>query len=180
MHEDVLELIVRWRERHLADTVPKKLDGLFDQLQSPSAKRDAFEIEDAIWEIWTAHPDPIVSSRMDEAIASIAQRNYAHAENVLNELVSESPGWAEAWNKRATLYFLQGRDNESVADIGKTLELEPRHFGAISGFAQICLRRADPQSALIAMEVALQVNPHLHSVKAALHEVRSRYRPITH
>ena len=66
MNEDVLELIVRWKKRHPADSVPKELDVLFDRLQSPTAERDAFEIEDAIWEMRTAHRNaPIIRCDID-------------------------------------------------------------------------------------------------------------------
>ena len=86
--------------------------------------------------------------------------------------------WAEAWNKRATLYFLQDRDEESVADIEATLKLEPRHFGALGGFGQICLRQDEPVSARIAFEKALLVNPHLDGVREIVHELGAEYRPV--
>ena len=71
------------------------------------------------------------------------------------------PDYAEAWNKRATLYYLQRRDAESVASIRRALELEPRHFGAICGFGQILIDQGDRTGAAFAFDAALRLNPHL-------------------
>ena len=90
------------------------------------------------------------------------------------------PDWAEAWNKRATLYYMLGRDEDSVRDIHRTLELEPRHFGALSGFAQICLRAGDRGSALVAFETALRINPHLNLVQAAVVELNQSFPSYLH
>jgi Flp pilus assembly protein TadD len=77
----------------------------------------------------------------------------------------EHPTWPEAWNKRATLAFIEKRDAECLADIARVLELEPRHFGAVSGFGQICLRRGHLNEARAAFQVALAINPHLQGLR---------------
>jgi tetratricopeptide (TPR) repeat protein len=141
---------------------------LFRSLQADPAGPAAHAIEDDIWAIWIAHDDPGLESRMQQAIAAIAQRRLAEAEARLDALVAAAPGWAEAWNKRATLYYLTRRDAESIADIRRTLELEPRHFGAICGFGQICLRHGEVAAAAEAFAAALAINPHLDSVRAVL------------
>ena len=69
------------------------------------------------------------------------------AKEVFDRLIERHPTWAETWNKRATVYFLQGRDSASISDIYLTLELEPRHFGALGGFAQICMRNGAADAA---------------------------------
>jgi tetratricopeptide (TPR) repeat protein len=166
--------------RRPAPSLPPQLDVLFAKLTADPMARDAFEIEDKIWEIWTDHPDPLPASMMDNAISAVAQKRYDTAENLFTELVSLRPEWAEAWNKRATLYFLQGRDDDSVGDIHRVLELEPRHFGALSGFAQICLRAGDRGSALVAFETALRINPHLTMVQEAVAELRHGFPSYIH
>jgi tetratricopeptide (TPR) repeat protein len=94
-------------------------------------------------------------------------------------LVEEHPDWAEAWNKRASLAFIEKRDNDSVADIARTLELEPRHFGAILGFAQICLRNGRVSEAKAAFEVALQLNPHIDGLRSIVADL-ARTRRVLH
>lgn len=148
-----------------------RLDRLFQSLQQDTPARPAHEIEDEIWAIWTSHADPALEARLQRAISGIARRRFTEAEQLLDELVRAAPRWAEAWNKRATLLYLQQRDAESIADIRATLQLEPRHFGAICGFGQICLRHGETAAAVSAFGAALQLNPHLDSVRAMLAEL---------
>lgn len=161
-------------------TLPARLNVLFDDLRADPTDVQAFEFEDLIWEAWTDHRDPRLATRMNDAIAAIARKRYDTALVMLNELIVADPNWAEAWNKRATLHYLMGHDLESIADVRRALELEPRHFGALSGFAQLCLRRGDPTAALIAFEAALRINPHLASVRIAVDELRRAYPPTVH
>jgi tetratricopeptide (TPR) repeat protein len=167
--DDILKLIVSWRERQARLRADDRLDRLFQTLQARPLVDNAYKIEDEIWETWIGGSDRPGTQIMNDAIAAMAQKQYAAAEQRLDRLIAAQPDWAEAWNKRATLYFLQGRECESLSDVRRTLELEPRHFGAISGFAHICMRNGDHRSAIIAMEAALQINPHLHALKAVLH-----------
>jgi Tfp pilus assembly protein PilF len=148
-----------------------RLDALFEALQAAAADSPADELEDEIWAIWTSHQDSALEARMQRAISAIARRRFKEAEELLDELVADAPDWAEAWNKRATLYFLQHRDAESIADIRRTLELEPRHFGAVCGFGQICLRHGEIAAAAEVFAAALEINPHLESVRAVLAEL---------
>ncbi|MBC7840826.1 MAG: hypothetical protein H7099_00845, partial [Gemmatimonadaceae bacterium] len=138
-----------------------RLDALFNTLATTDDALAAGETEDLIWALWTSHEDTGAEEWLDRAIHHIAAREFEPAETLLDGLLVAHPLYAEAWNKRATLYFLQERDRESIADIIRTLELEPRHFGAICGFAQICLRHGRRAEALAAFESALSINPHM-------------------
>jgi predicted Zn-dependent protease len=144
------------------------LSRLFDELQRQPPPRPAHEIEDEIWARWTSHDDPALEARLQRAISAVARRRHGDAETLLDALVRDAPLWAEAWNKRATLYFLMQRDAEAIADIRTTLLREPRHFGAICGFGQICLRHGQPAAAAGAFTVALRINPHLDNLRATL------------
>ena len=175
--DDILKLVVSWPQRQRAMVNDVRLDPLFQLLQAQPLAHNGYELEDQIWEIWIAGPERSAGRIMNDAIAAMAQKHYDAAEECLNRLIAARPDWAEAWNKRATLYFLQGRECESLSDVRRTLELEVRHFGAIAGFAQICVRNGDHRSAIIAMDAALQINPHLRALKAALqgmHDERKR------
>ena len=111
---------------------------------------------------------------MYRVVAAFEKNAPEVAERALDRMVTEWPEWPEAWNKRATLRFTQERDAESLDDIGRTLALEPRHFGAISGLGQICLRAGDLTSALLAFEEALAINPHLYGVRQAVESLREK------
>jgi Tfp pilus assembly protein PilF len=78
------------------------------------------------------------------------------------------------------LSYLEGRDVEAFEDVRRVLELEPRHFGAVCSFAQICLRRGDRAAALTAFETALAINPQLGGVRAAIADLRESLAASLH
>jgi tetratricopeptide (TPR) repeat protein len=171
--DDTLKLILSLGSRAPARHMPQRLTELFHRLAAAEGPVEASQVEDLIWGIWMSNDDPDAEDALGRATQAIAARELDEAEAMLDALVELHPGYAEAWNKRATLYFLQRRDRESVADIRRTLELEPRHFGAICGFGQICLRHGNRAAALFAFDAALRVNPHLGSIRAAAAELAS-------
>jgi tetratricopeptide (TPR) repeat protein len=169
--DDTLKLILSLGERSPHVRTSHRLNELFHRLAAADGQVEASQVEDLIWSVWMAHDDPDAEDALSRATHAIAARELDEAEAILDALVALHPDYAEAWNKRATLYFLQRRDQESVADIRRTLELEPRHFGAICGFGQICLRHQDRAGALFAFDAALRVNPHLGSIRAAVKDL---------
>ena len=154
-----LELILSLDHMDPAANLPEELDGLFDHLAQLELSEPLDVVEGSIWALWCSHPDESAVQRMEGVVGGLAQGRFDAAERLLDGLINDYPDWAEAWNKRATLYFLQDRDEESISAIEETLRLEPRHFGALGGFGQICLRQDEPVSAKIAFEQALLVNP---------------------
>ena len=149
----------------------RRLAKLFEALAQARPTRPVSEIEDLIWALWISHPSPAAESLMTGAIEAFADGRLAQARGHFDALVAAWPDWAEAWNKRATLAYVEGRDDDACRDIARTLALEPRHFGAIAGFGQICLRRERPCEAAIAFRAALTLNPHLHGIRALLDEI---------
>ncbi|MFN8831687.1 MAG: hypothetical protein ACK50Q_02140 [Labrys sp. (in: a-proteobacteria)] len=148
-----------------------RLRALFRDLARARPSRDPDAIEDLIWAHWIDHADPQAAAMMSEAIEAMVERRLDAAGTLLDRLVMIHPDWAEAWNKRATLRFIEGRDAEAVADVARTLALEPRHFGALSGFGQICLRNGALPEAKAAFMIALAINPHLIGIAEAIAEI---------
>jgi predicted Zn-dependent protease len=120
-----------------------------------------------------SHEDRAAEETMGAAVEAMASGSLKRARPLLDHLVTQHPDWAEAWNKRATLAYIEARHRDSLEDIRRTLELEPRHFGAISGFGQICLRNGHLNEARAAFQIALSVNPHM----AGLHELLDELDP---
>jgi len=178
--EELLRMVAGLGKRRPAATQPAALDRLFAELLAAAPSRPPPETEDMIWRLWSSHPDPVMARRLELATTAIGRGEYGRAERLLDPLVAEFPRWAEAWNQRATLRYLDGRDAESLADIGRTLELEPRHFGALCGLAQICLRRGEHAAALVAFEAALAIHPQLAGVAATVDELRGAVAPALH
>ena len=159
---------------------PEPLDELFETLHNADEASKHAEAEDLIWALWCAHEDETARGTLNQAIGAIARDDLDHAQMLLDDLVVTWPDWAEAWNKRATLYFLRHLFLESVRDIRRTLEIEPRHFGALSGLGQICLQTGDEHSALIAFDFALHANPTLHGIRDAVETLRARVQRTLH
>jgi tetratricopeptide (TPR) repeat protein len=163
---DILGLIEGRRSRRPARDLPF-LDALFRQLQS-CHQEEADRTEDQIWSVWMDHPHAAAARVLDLATRDIAARRYDIAETRLTQLLRRAPDFAEAWHKRATLYYLLGRDLECLEDIGRTLELEPRHFAAMMHFGEILLGAGAPLEARFAFYAALTIHPHLPRARAAL------------
>jgi len=149
----------------------RRLAKLFEDLAQTHPTRPVEEIEDLVWALWISHPSKAAEALMTRGIEAFADGRLAQARGHFDALVAAWPDWAEAWNKRATLAYVEGRDRDACRDIARTLEREPRHFGAIAGFGQICLRRTRPCEAAIAFRAALALNPHLHGIRALLDEI---------
>lgn len=178
--EELLKLVTSLRARAPAAGQQPALAELFAALPMAAAGGPAEDIERQIWLLWASHPDAAIARRLELATRAMAREEFSRAERLLEPLVRDFPDWAEACNQRAMLRYLEGRDAESFEDIRRTLELEPRHFGAVCGFAQICLRRGERDAALLAFEAALQINPHLTGVSAAVEELRDGAAAMLH
>jgi len=162
----ILNLIAERRARRPARDLPA-LAQLFRRLAAcPSG--EATETEDRIWNVWMHHPHAGAAAALDAATRDIAAKRYDIAETRLTRLLRSAPDFAEAWHKRAALYYLLGRDAECLHDIGRTLELEPRHFAAMLHFAEILLGEGASGDARYAFTAALSLHPHLARARDAL------------
>lgn len=178
--EHAIAALVRALAAPTPPSAPQTLAALFQVLNAAESARERVEAEDLIWALWYKHPDAELERRMSQAIGLLARRDFDAAESLLDDLVRDAPQWAEVWNKRATLYFLQQRDAPSARDIVRTLALEPRHFGAMSGLGQICLRAGDEASALTAFQAALSINPNLDGLRETVAILLPRVRRTVH
>lgn len=178
--DECLQLVLRLDAMKPAASQPKRLDALFRDLARFRPHQPAYELQDLIWAVWTNHQDEYADEAMEQAINAIALKDHDVAQLVLDALVDARPEWSEAWNKRATLHFIRGDDARAVRDVIETLTREPRHFGALSGFAQICLKHGRETEALIAFEAALAVNPHLEGVAALVAEMHANGGRVLH
>lgn len=91
--------------------------------------------------------------------------DYGDAVSIYTRVIAIDPDFAEGWNRRATIYYLMGEYDLSTQDVEKTLALEPRHFGALSGQGLIYLRQEKPARAVEYFRQALDVNPHMRNIR---------------
>ncbi len=159
-----------------ADQTDPRLDDLFDQLLVQTNEFALGAIESKIWEIWLEHPNSDVERLMLLGTASMNGQAISDALLIFSTLTERFPDYAEAWNKRATLYYMLGNLDASVADIEKTLALEPRHFGALSGLGLVYIQQNELRKAKQAFEDLVAVHPNSLNAKANLEAVNESLR----
>lgn len=142
-----------------------RLDPLFARLQTTKDPQEAAQIQETIWDLWMYSEKEDLNALMKQGTFALAARDFDLALESFNALIALAPNLAEAWNKRATLFYLMANYKASVADVKKTLALEPRHFGAIVGMGLIYESLGDPAAALEAFRRGLKVNPHMPHIK---------------
>ena len=144
-----------------ADQTDARLNLLFEQLKDVTEPIEAGPIERQIWTIWYETKDPEVEALMKTGVASMNSGQFSAALEAFDKIVVLAPKFAEGWNRRATLHYFMGSYEASLKDIAKTLELEPRHFGALSGRGLVYTKLDDLERALDSFEAALEVYPQM-------------------
>ena len=145
------------------DTVT--LDTLFAELEKATSLAEAQRVERIIWAKWHWHKIPRLSQKLRLGTTYLQENNFKKALYIFNNIIKEAPAFSEAYNKRATTYFLMKKYEKSLMDLKVTLTLEPRHFGALSGMGLIFMNRGDFQRALMAFTAVLKIYPF--SISAA-------------
>ncbi len=145
-----------------------RIDDLFARLGQAKDETEARAIGARLNHLWLQSGSDTADLLMGRAMAAIDAKDFAAAEDVLDKVVALQPGWAEAWNKRATVRFLRDDDVASMLDIGRTLAIEPRHFGALSGMGMILHRDGQDRAALTVLRRAAAINPQDQAVKALI------------
>jgi tetratricopeptide (TPR) repeat protein len=144
------------------------LDTLFAKLQTATDPMAIQSLEGAIWEQWVLVPDGPQRELMMRGIAEMQQRQLKQSVETFSKLIEIAPELSEAWNKRATAYWLLGNFPASLNDICETVKREPRHFGAYSGLGMIRAEMGENGRAVAAFELARRYNPHIVGIDAEI------------
>jgi tetratricopeptide (TPR) repeat protein len=140
------------------------LDFLFGALKVAPDEASAKHVEARIWALWMQTPSDTAALLMVRAKAAMDAQKMDIALKLLDAVVKLRPDYIEAWNRRATVYYLQNDYTHSLEDIEQVLVREPRHFGALAGLGMIMQDLGDDKRALDAFRKALAVNPYLDKV----------------
>jgi tetratricopeptide (TPR) repeat protein len=140
------------------------LDTLFSALKIAPDDASAKAIEDRIWARWISSGSDTCNLLMTRVKAATDDKDFDLALKLLNAVIALKPGYVEAWNRRATVYYLQQDYAHSIADIAQVLAREPRHFGALSGLGLMLQEIGDDKHALDAYRKALEIDPHLDGI----------------
>ena len=160
----VLAIIALPASSLLADQTDARLPALFTELRTTSEAEKAKIVAAEIWRIWSEHSDnDRLSERLKIGIAQMEAGRLRQAEQIFTTIIDTDPAFAEAWNKRATVYFLMGAYERSKRDIAQTILREPRHFGALSGLGLVETHLGNYEAALNAYEQAIALHPYLEN-----------------
>ena len=150
-----------------------QLDKLFHELKKniPSLSPG---IAQQIWMLWSTHPtDEKLTSILDEGSRLVQDRKLYRAIDVFTEAIELDPTWAEAWNKRATVYYMIEEFQKSQDDIDKVLELEDRHFGALAGQGMVNIELKNYEKALLSYKKAQEIYPSMQSAEIMIKQIEN-------
>src|SRR3984893_4943142 len=140
------------------------LDRLFDALKEAPDDESAKYVENRIWAMWIATDSDTTTLLMSRVQAAVDAKDLDLGIKLLTAVIDIRPDYIEAWNRRATIYYMKKDFDRSIADINEVLKREPRHFGALSGLGMIMQEIGDDKHALEAFRRALAVHPHLERI----------------
>jgi len=149
------------------------LDTLFAKLQTATDPMAIQSLEGAIWEQWVMVPDGPQRELMLRGIGEMQQRQLKQSVETFSKLIEIAPDLSEAWNKRATAYWLLGNFPASLNDICETVKREPRHFGAYSGLGMIRAEMGEYPRAVAAFELARKHNPHIVGIDDEIERLKA-------
>jgi tetratricopeptide (TPR) repeat protein len=121
--------------------------------------------EQGLWLLWSRSGDADIDRLMAQGSEDMQAGHYDEAIRVFSEVIRRKPGFAEGWNRRATVHYLAGDYTRSIADCDEVLKRNPAHFGALSGLGQIHVKLEHYDQALDWFRRALAVNPNLVGVE---------------
>lgn len=151
--------------KSLDKTDKQRLDELFIDLKKAANDKAAARVASRIWDSWNNSGSASIDLMMRWAKKAMVEQKFDVALDFLDQVVTMKPDYAEGWNQRATTHFMMHNFAKSMADIEKTLELEPRHFGALSGMGQILKARGDKELALAAFLDVLSIYPMMRNIQ---------------
>ena len=143
----------------------KRLDNFFAELKRERNEKAAERIAARINEEWNSSGSAIIDLMMMWSKTAMEGEKFDVALDFLDQVVTISPAYAEGWNRRATVHFMMHNYSKSMSDINRTLTLEPRHFGALAGMAQIMENTGRKQLSLTAWQRVLEIYPMMRSAQ---------------
>src|SRR4051794_36805072 len=152
----------------------RNIEFLFEALKVAPDDESAKAIENRIWALWVVSGSDTCDLLMTRAKQAMDDKNLELALKLLSAIIEIRPGYIEAWNRRATMYYLKKDFGNSLADIRHVLSVEPRHFGALSGLGTILEEIGDEKRALEAYRKALTVYPRLQGISEHVKELSQK------
>jgi len=128
--------------------------------------------ERSLWNVWSRSGDTEIDALFANGVQEMSEGLGETAVKTFTRIIERKPDFAEGWNKRATVLYMLGEYQKSLADCDEVMRRNPHHFGALSGYGMIYLKLGDPGRALTYFERALAVNPNLTQVEENVQALR--------
>ncbi len=155
-----------------ANEQQKQLEKLFNDLKINNFSL-ANSVEQKIWKIWSTHPNSKdLTMMLNIGSDYVNNQKLEKAIETFSNVIVLDPSWAEAWNKRATVYYMIGEFEKSQADINKVLELESRHFGALAGQGLVNIELENYEKAIKSYQQAQEIYPSMQSPKIMIEKIK--------
>ena len=150
-----------------------KLNLLFEELKKSNNDSVTLEIEMKIWNIWSTHPtQEKLTQLLSKGSSLMSTGKLETAYKIFSTIIESTPDWAEGWNKRATVLYLMGRNQESLKDIDEVLKRESRHFGALSGQGLVHTKLKNYEKAIKSYETVQKIYPSISSAKVMIPQLK--------
>jgi tetratricopeptide (TPR) repeat protein len=154
-------------------------DHLFEMLANAPNEQEGRKIEFQIWQYWTdSAPSEDIKAKLIRGMEKRRESDLAWAEDLLDDVVTAAPDYAEGWNQRGFVKFLVNDLEGSLNDLEEAVKLEPRHFGALSGMYHVLRLLNRPKAAVRALHMAVKIHPWLKERNDLPEELRPKSIPI--
>jgi tetratricopeptide (TPR) repeat protein len=150
------------------------LDFLFGALKVAPDAETAKAIEGRIWALWMVSRSDTANLLMTRVRTAVEQKDLDLAVTLLDAIIKIKPDYVEAWNRRATIFYMKKDYGHALADIGQVLKREPRHFGALSGLGLILQDIGDDKQALEVYRRALSIYPRIERIPDLVKELQPK------
>ena len=162
-----------------SDDRDNKLNQLFIELKV-NQSNDAFIVEQEIWKLWSTHPtDMKLTARLEEGAQFVRTQQLSKAIEIFTEVIKLDQNWAEAWNKRATVFYMMGKFKQSQEDIDKVLALEARHFGALAGQGLVNIQLKNYEKAILSYQQVKEIYPSMQSPEIMIRRIEELMKQQT-
>lgn len=150
----------------------KLLRDLYALLATASSEEEAGKAAQAIERLWLTPGSPTVSVLMERAVKAAGEKNFGLATRLLDTIVELAPDYSEAWNRRAYVHYLQDDVGRAMGDLRRVLALDPNHFKALDGLAQILKELGEKKAAYEVYKRLIAVHPFWKPAEQAIEELR--------
>ncbi len=144
-----------------APDIKTDLDLLIEQANGAETEMAGREVSGQMWQLWLKAPDEVSQEALDKGMRARANYDFVAAMEAFEILVDYCPFYAEGFNQRAFVLFLQQDFEAALVDLDQALVLSPKHVGAQSGRALTLMNLGRLDEARTQLQDALKNNPWL-------------------